>query len=809
MRATSRFFFLILILVSVYNTRATQAQSDPFITTWIITEPGDTVRFQTLGGPDRLRYNTVVDWGDGVSGQVFFGDAPDIFHVYATADTFQIEIRATFPALIREEDAPDDPRLVSIDAWGDREWEVLTNAFSNYPNLVVNATDAPDLRRASSLEGLFSGSGTTAPDSTSDWDLSNWDVRTITRMDRMFKGADKFNGDVSTWDVSSVTSFVQMFGGAEQFNGDISSWNVSSAQTMDEMFSGALVFNQDLNNWNVSGVRSFNRMFGGARAFNGNIADWNVIGARDMHQMFAGARWFNQDIGSWDVRNVTDMSFMFLNTAFNQDIGGWDMSSVTTIRGMFQAARSFNQDIGDWVVSSVTNMNNVFNSATRFDQDISGWDVSSVEQMSLMFGGGVFNQDISGWNVSNVLVMSSMFSAARQFNQNLADWNISSVVNMNRIFDRVQLSSANYDSILISWSAQQVQSGIQFDGGLSRYTVAAASARQQLIDNAGWSIVDRGLLTPQKVAEYSFDDGTAMDRTGNGNNGVITGATPGVDRFGNANQAMQFDGIDDFINFGDSVAFRFGVEDFSISFWFNYTGTNPGFILGKRGTNGNRNRYEFSVNPSSTDQISLNTTDQFGRIGTQSTLDIIQGRWEHIVYIHDAENSERYFLNGEQVINRSFSGDSLRGFDVLQGPFMIGNSNPFAREFFQGLVDDVSIYTYALTEQEVDMLWGGFRATSNEEPGSATPVSFNLEQNYPNPFNPTTTITYSIPQPSEVNLAVFNALGQRVASLVVNERKSIGTHSVVFDASSLASGMYIYRITAGNYTQTRKFMLIK
>ncbi|MBO6620977.1 MAG: T9SS type A sorting domain-containing protein [Balneola sp.] len=88
------------------------------------------------------------------------------------------------------------------------------------------------------------------------------------------------------------------------------------------------------------------------------------------------------------------------------------------------------------------------------------------------------------------------------------------------------------------------------------------------------------------------------------------------------------------------------------------------------------------------------------------------------------------------------------------------------------------------------------------------PETYSLNQNYPNPFNPSSTIRFGIPEAAVVKLEVYNLLGQRVKSLI-NTRKSAGFHTVTFDASDLSSGMYIYRIQAGDFVSIKKMTLIK
>ncbi len=92
--------------------------------------------------------------------------------------------------------------------------------------------------------------------------------------------------------------------------------------------------------------------------------------------------------------------------------------------------------------------------------------------------------------------------------------------------------------------------------------------------------------------------------------------------------------------------------------------------------------------------------------------------------------------------------------------------------------------------------------------GSNVPSEFILHQNYPNPFNPITTISYYLPQNEHVLLKVYNLLGEEIYTLVNADEKA-GEHSLNFDGYELASGIYVYKFTAGDFTDTKKMILIK
>jgi photosystem II stability/assembly factor-like uncharacterized protein len=101
---------------------------------------------------------------------------------------------------------------------------------------------------------------------------------------------------------------------------------------------------------------------------------------------------------------------------------------------------------------------------------------------------------------------------------------------------------------------------------------------------------------------------------------------------------------------------------------------------------------------------------------------------------------------------------------------------------------------------------GGFTAV--EQISSNIPQAFTLSQNYPNPFNPSTNFQFSIPKPGLVNITIYDALGRKVETLVNQELKP-GTYKVDWSASAYPSGVYFYRLSAGDYTETKKMVLIK
>jgi len=120
------------------------------------------------------------------------------------------------------------------------------------------------------------------------------------------------------------------------------------------------------------------------------------------------------------------------------------------------------------------------------------------------------------------------------------------------------------------------------------------------------------------------------------------------------------------------------------------------------------------------------------------------------------------------------------------------------------VADDLTRDTIAT--RSIRWLMDGIVLNNPKEDMIAT--TFNLSQNYPNPFNPSTTITYSIPDESKVSLKIYDVMGREIAELV-NERQSAGSHAVKFNASSIASGTYFYKLSTDGFVSVKKMTLLK
>ena len=175
---------------------------------------------------------------------------------------------------------------------------------------------------------------------------------------------------------------------------------------------------------------------------------------------------------------------------------------------------------------------------------------------------------------------------------------------------------------------------------------------------------------------------------------------------------------------------------------------------------------------------------------SRNVLTNLSESWDGTQWANDFRSTNTYDANGNVLL---FNAEIWLGstWAPADGPLAFSSGKNFY--YFDGYQ-----ITLGYTEITTSLV--------AQREGPAT--SYELSQNYPNPFNPSTTICYALPSRSHVTLAVFNTLGQQVA-MIVQEEQGAGYHEVQFDASGLASGVYLYRLVAGEYIQTKKFVLVR
>lgn len=185
--------------------------------------------------------------------------------------------------------------------------------------------------------------------------------------------------------------------------------------------------------------------------------------------------------------------------------------------------------------------------------------------------------------------------------------------------------------------------------------------------------------------------------------------------------------------------------------------------------------------------------------------------WEEYPYFALIGPEDEIYVTGN--VGEPFGGTTYNGLETIR--YNSDGSNPWVADvnlyggIGKGLAlgDDLSLYAVGMYYYSV-LKYSQSDPTGVVQFSSEFPEKFNLEQNYPNPFNPTTKIRYSIPSSIFTSLKVYDLLGNEVATLV-NEEKPIGSYEVNFNASTLSSGVYLYRLTAGSFTEMKKMILMK
>jgi len=191
---------------------------------------------------------------------------------------------------------------------------------------------------------------------------------------------------------------------------------------------------------------------------------------------------------------------------------------------------------------------------------------------------------------------------------------------------------------------------------------------------------------------------------------------------------------------------------------------------------------------------------------------------EYEPYLLNDLNMDGYQdIIGSNTVNE-FYGNEIKGLEWSQNGGNFHFADPQRANPWVGDIDKISSAQLnrdkkpdiiAISGNKIFWFENNIQTSTSFETGNhVLPEKVKLCDNYPNPFNPSTEIKFSIPKTSNVQLIVYDLLGRKVTTLV-DDRFQAGNHSVKFNAGNLSSGVYIYRLEANEFIQTRKMMLVK
>ncbi|QOJ29393.1 MAG: choice-of-anchor D domain-containing protein [Ignavibacteriales bacterium] len=241
--------------------------------------------------------------------------------------------------------------------------------------------------------------------------------------------------------------------------------------------------------------------------------------------------------------------------------------------------------------------------------------------------------------------------------------------------------------------------------------------------------------------------------------------------------------------------------DFANAFTYGITPT-----MGNNSNAGGTGDLEVRRNPDGTvDVFVLGTNNGFGLYHTTAEVPVELTSFAAAISGSDVVlnwSTASEVNNSGFSIERKAAGESFTSVSFVEGK---GNTAELSRYTYTDKNVTPGVYTYRLKQIDFD---GTFSYSAEVEVNVEIPGVFELAQNYPNPFNPSTTIKFALPKDANVTLSVYSVLGEKVATIISGSLKA-GNHVVNFDATKLSTGLYIYKLEAGEFSATKKMMFLK
>ena len=527
------------------------AEETKFITTWKTTSPNESIQVRTSGGTSIY----TIEWGDGAVETDRGGNSS---HTYATPGVYTVKISGAFARLYTNNFTNIGNKMQSVEQWGTGRWESFDRAFEGAGNVVINATDIPNL---SSVTNMYEAFRDCRKLVDNGGQMKNWNVSTVENFTSTFQGATLFNENLGDWDISNMNSANNMLSGTafstSNYDKTVIGWaTIQGGETIPQNINlGANGINycvsgteRDLlasNGWNFTDA---GQQCESQDAF---ITTWRTTIENEeiVYPGVTNGRTYNIDWGDgtletgitgtishtyltsddYQVKVTGDLTSFFINDSPNNDnllsIDHWG-----SIRWM-SLARAFNNcnnlvlkanDTPD--LTSVTNMNLLFSHSTNF-KDLGGrigdWDVSNVEVMGYLFRGTAFNSNINNWDVRKAIFVGYMFANTTKFNQPLDKWKFESTNSLSLMF----IGAEVFNQDLSSWDVSSIESfssmfknAKAFDQDLSNWDISSALNMTEMFKGValsnenydaileGWSTLDNGeTQVPVNVTFHAGD----------------------------------------------------------------------------------------------------------------------------------------------------------------------------------------------------------------------------------------------------------------------------------------------------------------
>jgi len=368
------------------------------------------------------------------------------------------------------------------------------------------------------------------------------------------------------------------------------------------------------------------------------------------------------------------------------------------------------------------------------------------------------------------------------------------IVRNNFFYDNNQPSTPSRNLIALLRGANgnnEIHHNYSFNNSTRGIVYNYSSSQQNIYDNSKLKRRECGYwnFDSDSVSGTSVFDLSDFKQTGKiyGTPGLVTGIV---------NEAFDFSGGNKYVEI--PVKENLNIEkNITLSAWVKPKGDaadTSQVIIGRD------NDWKLAINK--TGQPVFCVANNEGKLIPMLTskTSLSPDKWSLVTFTYNGREAKIYLDTLEQSAVNYYEKLATESAKIY-----IASANGLT-DFFNGDIDEVKIYNYAFSEEEIRTLFK--ISTSVKLKNNMLPEKYILEQNYPNPFNPNTTIEFAVPKQTKVNLTVYNMLGEKIIELK-NDNFNAGYYKINFDASNLSSGIYFCRMKTGDFISTKKMLLLK